>query len=339
MKIIVKAVAGSHLFGLNGPNSDHDYKGVFIPSSDEILLGNYPDTIKETTGNDLSRNTKDDVDTELYSLRKFLLMVENGDTAALELLFTPDQFIIEKDPIWDEIIAVREQLLSKKVNALLGYIRQQANKYGIKGSRMGELNNIIKSLKDIEKTIDFSNPKLKHKWYEVCEAAKGYQHVHLFQLPIDNKNGICIPALNILGKKFSNETPFSVVLKSLSDTYKAYGQRAREAKENNGIDWKAISHCLRCAYQVIELMTEGKITLPHGGAVKAYLLKVKNGEVQYKEIEPLIEQMLNDVEKTAKESTLPEQVSRQYLDSLLIKYYKRVLQRADIATRYLSAKR
>jgi hypothetical protein len=322
MKILVKAVAGSHLFGTNTEKSDKDFKGVFMPDANQIILGNYSDTVRKTTGDDNSRNTKDDVDIELYSLRKFFLMIENGDTAALELLFTPDHLILEKDPLWDEIIAIRDTLVSKKVNALLGYIRQQANKYGIKGSRMGELNNIIKSLKDIEKTCDFHNAKFKHKWEEVVKAAEGYQHVHVFDLPLDNKNNITVPALNILGKKFSHDTPFSVAIKSLSDTYKSYGQRAREAANNSGIDWKAISHCLRCGIQAIELMETGKITLPHTEKNKTFLLQVKNGEIEYKRIEPIIEKTLDDVETAACFSSLTDSVSRQYLDELLLKFYK-----------------
>lgn len=322
MKILVKSVAGSHLFGTATETSDQDFKGVFMPSADQIILGNYSDTVRSSTGDDRSRNTKDDVDTELYSLRKFFLMIENGDTAALELLFTPDHLILEKDPIWDEIIAIRHTLVSKKVNALLGYIRQQANKYGIKGSRMGELNNIIKSLKEIEKTLTFQNAKFKHKWEEVVKATEGYQHVHVFDLPLDNKNNITVPALNILGKKFSHDTPFSVAIKSLSDTYKAYGQRAREAANNNGIDWKAISHCLRCSVQAQELMKTGKITLPHDAYTALWLTDIKRGKFEYKSIEPMIEHALDQVELCAKESTLQQEISRQYLDELLLKFYK-----------------
>lgn len=325
MKILVKAIAGSHLFGLNTEKSDKDYKGVFLPSADQILLGNYSDTIRKSTGDGITRNTKDDVDTELYSLRKFFSMVENGDTAALELLFTPEEFILEKDPIWDEIVAIRDTLVSKKINALIGYIRQQSNKYGIKGSRMGELANVLKILKEAEKTHPFQNAKLKHSWDELVEAFKDFQHVHLIDIFLDKKNNKTIPAFDFLGAKFSGDTPFSVCIKSLSDKYKAFGQRARDAKNNNGIDWKAISHCLRCGYQATQLMETGKITLPHTGVIRGYLLMVKQGEVKYSEVEPTIELMLEKVEEAAAKSTLPEKLDRQYLDSLLLKYYKRVV--------------
>lgn len=50
MKTIVKTIAGSHLFGLNTENSDTDYKGIYLPSAEQILLSSYPETISQSTG-------------------------------------------------------------------------------------------------------------------------------------------------------------------------------------------------------------------------------------------------------------------------------------------------
>lgn len=122
-------------------------KGVYLPSKREIILGTYSDTRNSTTGENDSKNSKDDVDVELYSLRKFFKMLRNGDTAALELLHTPEELIVEKHPIWDELVAQKDKFVSKKINAMIGYARQQAAKYGIKGSRMGELNTVIQVLR------------------------------------------------------------------------------------------------------------------------------------------------------------------------------------------------
>jgi len=326
MKILVKAVAGSHLFGTNTETSDKDFKGVYLPSSDEILLGSYQDTIRHSTGDNTTRNTKDDTDIELYSLRKFFAMLENGDTAALELLFTPEDKILEKDPLWDEIVSKRQLFLSKKVSALIGYIRQQSNKYGLKGSRMGELNVVLKKLKEIEKEHNFQGAKLKHSWEKIVNELTGLSHVHIIELKINNKVEETVPAIEILGAKFSHDTPFAVCIKSLSDKYKAYGQRAREAANNLGVDYKAISHCLRCAFQGIELMQTGYITLPHPQDKRDLLIKVKKGEIPYKELEPVIEKALEDLEKASLESGLKDNISRKLLDELLIDYHRDVIE-------------
>lgn len=326
MRIIVKTVAGSHLFGTNTENSDTDYKGVFIPSSDSIILGNYADTARSSTGDDGSRNTKDDVDTEFYSLRKFLLMLENGDTAAIELLFTPDQFIIEKTQEWDEIVAIRHTLVSKKINAMIGYARQQANKYGIKGSRMGELNNVVSALKTLEQSHDFPRPKLKHSWEQLQETLSGFKYVNFITLhPTSDTSR---PAIDILGKRFDQDAPFNVVIKCLNDEYKRYGQRAREAKNNNGIDFKALSHAMRCLIQGKQLMLTGEIKLPHTGADLSLLRLIKLGQIPYYDLEPIIEEGLEELEKYCKESTLPERLDRVYLDELLLKFYKREINNA-----------
>jgi len=69
MNIIVKMKFGSHLYGTDSEDSDLDYKGVFLPSKGEILLGRIPKSYSNSTkkGNE-ERNTSDDIDTEIYSL-------------------------------------------------------------------------------------------------------------------------------------------------------------------------------------------------------------------------------------------------------------------------------
>ena len=59
MKIIIKAVAGSHLFGTNTESSDADFKGVYMPDARDIFLQKVKDTIRITTGGDKDKNTKE----------------------------------------------------------------------------------------------------------------------------------------------------------------------------------------------------------------------------------------------------------------------------------------
>ena len=42
MNLIVKMVFGSHLYGTNTPQSDKDFKGVFMPTNEQIYLGKIP---------------------------------------------------------------------------------------------------------------------------------------------------------------------------------------------------------------------------------------------------------------------------------------------------------
>lgn len=170
MKIIVKTIAGSHLFGLNTETSDKDYKGVFIPDLEDVILGRDSKTISQSTGSNVTKNTKEDTDVELYSINKFIKMCEDGDTSAIELLFCPEEMIIEKTKEWDEIITNRDKFLCNTVRSAIGYSRHQINKYGIRGSRVGELTQFTKHLKQLNR----ESPTLKVKliWDNVSEYLK-----------------------------------------------------------------------------------------------------------------------------------------------------------------------
>jgi predicted nucleotidyltransferase len=67
MRIIVKMKFGAHLYGTTTPDSDVDFKGIFLPTKEALLLGRVPKSHNYSTGQDESRNTKNDIDIELYS--------------------------------------------------------------------------------------------------------------------------------------------------------------------------------------------------------------------------------------------------------------------------------
>lgn len=85
MNLIMKCLFGSHLYLLNTPNSDKDYKGIYLPEKRELLLGNYAKQISQSTGDDKSKNTKDDVDVEIFSLPYFIELACKGETVALDI--------------------------------------------------------------------------------------------------------------------------------------------------------------------------------------------------------------------------------------------------------------
>ena len=55
-KLIYLSQYGSHLYGLNTENSDLDFRGVYIPTLDDIILGKAQDEI----------NTELEVEVECY---------------------------------------------------------------------------------------------------------------------------------------------------------------------------------------------------------------------------------------------------------------------------------
>jgi len=314
MKILIKAVAGSHLFGTNTPSSDMDYKGVFLPEAEDILLGKFDQTIHQHTNNTGSKNTKDDVDIEFYSLDKFLKMLYQGQTVAWELLFTPDHMIIEKHPLWDDIRYQAPRLVNKKVDAFIGYCKQQAHKYGVRGSRMEAVSKSIEIL-------------MCHQCYgailteeimdEIIESK--IEHVEKY-LDIHNKQMI-----NICGKKFGIGTPILYVLHPLEKYYAEYGERSKLARQNQGIDWKALSHAVRVCMQAISLLSTGKIELPMKEGNVTLLKDIKAGKLSFDEVANLIEQYQDDMMRAKEESTLPEEPNLKAFQQIQIDIYEKIV--------------
>lgn len=118
MNVIVKMVHGSHLYGLNTASSDMDYKGVFLPSLEDIVQLNPKHEIRESTGSNTQKNTSNDVDTDMYSLQKFLKMACDGETIALDMLHCDNP--IETSEVWEFIRENRSKFYTKNMKAFLG---------------------------------------------------------------------------------------------------------------------------------------------------------------------------------------------------------------------------
>ncbi|MGZ7230903.1 hypothetical protein ACXWOM_10615, partial [Streptococcus pyogenes] len=62
---------------------------------------------------------------------------------------------------------------------------------------------------------------------------------------------------------------------SLTKLWNEYGERARKAEANEGVDWKALSHALRGGLQLQEIYTTGDLVYPLKDA--EFIKKVKAG--------------------------------------------------------------
>lgn len=111
-------IRGSHAYGTNVETSDTDYAGVFIQSLDDILGNKYTEQIND-----------DNNDTVIYEVRRFLELLGTNNPTVLELLNTPEDCVIYKDPIFDLILNNREKFITKIcAKSFGGYAKQQISK-------------------------------------------------------------------------------------------------------------------------------------------------------------------------------------------------------------------
>jgi hypothetical protein len=313
-QLIVLMKFGSHLYGTDGPDSDTDYKGVYMPTMEQILTQNVPKSYssKPSKKGEGIRNTKDDVDVEIYSLHYFLKLAMDGQTVAIDMLHASYDWPEVSSAIWRDLRNHRMMFYTKNLKAFVGYARKQAAKYGIKGSRIADLKLVL----DFLECNSMNNElRLADLWEDLPQG----EHINIiFPIVLEENIGNPRPPrmYQVCGKSYQETAKVPYVFGIMQKQYDDYGHRAKLAADNKGIDWKAVSHALRAAYQLQDIYNDGDIHFPLKGNL--YLRRVKDGIAPWAEVQRHLEETMEDVERLAKISGLPERVDRKYWDRWLV---------------------
>ena len=316
---VVKILFGSHLYGTDTEKSDKDFKGVYLPSKEDCYLNRVSKSFSEnsrSTKTHGEKNTKDDVDFEIYSLQYFLFnMGRSGDTTFLDMVHAPRNCILETSDIWEYIRSNRNLFYTKNLKSYLGYCRTQAAKYGIKGSRLEEAESVLEVLKSYKET--WPSPRVS----SILDYLPSGNHIKRYDFE-DARSSGDIRCYDVCGKKLMANTPISEAIKSMEIFVNNYGSRAKLAKTNEGIDWKAISHAFRVGYQMKSLYTCGDIVFPL--QEKDFLIKLKTAEFHYMNdgIADKLENLIEEVENLANKSSYPEQVNMDPWEKFTVNCYK-----------------
>jgi hypothetical protein len=317
---ILRIKFGSHLYGTATPTSDLDFKSIFVPTARDILLGRVKGSISTKRPKaEGEKNYAGEVDEEAYSLQRFLGLVAEGQTVAMDVLFAPDWAHVEPAALeWQEIVANRDRLLTRKSSAFIGYARTQANKYGIKGSRVAAARAVLAAL-NVGYEEHGSIAKLSLMGEGLEKLFHGVEFVSFIDVP--TPSGIDVRHLEVCGRKL----PYTASIKNCRDVVQRlvdeYGPRALQAECQQGVDWKALSHAVRVATQAVELLTTGHVTFPSPNA--DHIMAIKLGHRSYQDVAAEVEQCLVDVETAAAISTLPEDVDRVWIDDFVVRTYGR----------------
>ena len=117
-KPLLIVIRGSQAYGTATPTSDTDYAGVYIQTESDIYGTAYKEQIND------SKN-----DTVFYEIKRFLQLTASNNPTILELLNTPEDCIIYKNPIFDLILERKDEFISKAcANSFGGYAIQQIKK-------------------------------------------------------------------------------------------------------------------------------------------------------------------------------------------------------------------
>ena len=327
MRTIVRIKVGSHLYGTSTPASDIDFKSIFVPPARDILLQRVKGSISsQRPKGEGEKNYAGEIDEQAYSLQRYLGLAAEGQTVALDVLFAPRwSMMAEPAPEWIEIERNRHRLITRKSAAFLGYCRQQANKYGIKGSRVAAARSALELLA-VSVEMFGMTVKLGEIANEIGDLTVATEHMAVLDIEgATDVHGVkrTVRHWEVCGRKM----PFTQTIKSAHEVMRRiveeYGHRARQAERQEGVDWKALSHAVRVGMQAVELLTTGAVTFPSPNRER--LIAIKQGGLPYQTISEEIEALLEAVEAAAERSTLPERADTAWIDDFVAEVYRRAI--------------
>jgi hypothetical protein len=305
-KTIYRFRSGSHMYGLNTPNSDVDFMEVFLPTPEDVLGLKQVEVVDASTksSSENRRNDEDDIDDQRYTLQRYLQLLLANNPNILESLFAPKKVIEISDPILKPILKHPEKIVCKKCyKTFNGYAKSQEHKLLEKKARYEELvsttamleesfaKEITDSTAAMDETLAFRlNNTLKH-----YRGAK--QHDESFHVGL----------------------PMKVIYEKMREERDTYGWRVKtKTFETLGYDCKFGYHLLRLYYEAGQLLASGGISFPFRGDWYDQLMKIKLGTVGLDELMELCKKQRAEVDLLYSLTTLPEEPDREFVNDYLI---------------------
>jgi hypothetical protein len=286
VKLLYLIKFGSHLYGTSTPISDVDYKGIFLPSKKQCFLQKTSKAITYSTGKNDTKNTQSDIDVQLWSMQYFLQLLAKGETNALDLCFsfTYPEIIIYSDKRMQSIFNNYSKFFNiKDCNSFVGYAVGQAKKYGIKGSRLGKIKEVLEF-------VEKQNPEEKFSSVLSEIEENFWDDSYCFIKKVNDVDSLVLCGKVHMGTIYINE-----LFHRLQREYSEFGKRAELARQNKGLDFKALSHAVRSIDQMNELIDTGKIKFPLKS--KNVLKDIKIGKMSFIKIETLIDEGITKIKR------------------------------------------
>jgi uncharacterized protein len=335
-KIIYKSIVGSKAYGTAVSTSDDDYKGVYVQHPNEILSFKYKEQI------DVSKEEC------YYEVRRFLQLLQSANPTMLELLFMPDECVIEKHEAFVLIQNHKEKFLTKKcLHSFGGYALQQIKKASGLDKKMNwEKEKMVRKtpfdfcyVYEDGKTINLNDFLLKKNFEEKKCGLVALNHFKdAYSLYYDfagslNYKGIANDDSNELrltsvGKEekaqaiiYYNKDGYTMHCKDFNQynewmTNRNTSRYVDVENHQQQIDGKNMLHCRRLMDMALEIATTSTFNVKRPNANE--LIKIRKGEVDLQTIIQQTEEDLQKLNDYFKNSSLPDEVDFDFVNKLLL---------------------
>ena len=306
-EIVFKCRTGSHLYGLNTPQSDVDFMSVIMPLPKDLLglqqLEEIDNSTKSSSEN--RRNTADDIDDHQYTLLRFVHLIMHANPEKTESLFAEPKNIELIEPEVQFLINNRDKLISKRVlHSFSGFAYSQKSKLIVKKERFGSLCETVDFMEktfSVDRLTTNSNDLTDEEAANLNKMLKHYK---------GSKNN-CESFHTGLSPKMIHER-----LVSERDNY---GWRVKtKTFEKLGLDVKFAYHVLRLLIETIQLVNTGEIKYPFTGRDYDLIMSIRNGEMNYDQIMKVYEEHEKIIESIKHKNVLREKPDFNFVNDWLV---------------------
>jgi len=337
--MMLEAIVGSNLYGLNTKDSDIDHKGIFILPWKELGSMNQIEQVSDAKQ-----------DNTYYEIKRFLQLAMKSNPNTLELFYLPKDMILTTSPAYDELVKHKDLFLTKNIRGSLGgYATAQIHKARGKNKKIS--NPMSKDRKD---PMDFcyvmtylgAKPlkkwlaiqRLKHrdqKKYGLSKLDHTHNTYYMYYDEYDVgfrgilKDGADELRMSSIPKDNLGEQE---ILYFHSEAYSKYCKEYKEywewmkdrnearfisvEKHGKGYDGKNLMHCFRLLEMGIDAAKTGDLIVKREN--KQWLLDVRNGVFEYDDLIKQADERLKEFDEAMESCDLPKDINFAKVDDLLL---------------------
>lgn len=348
--LIFRCIVGSTVYGTNTPESDIDYKGVFVQTVQSILVDGLLEQVEIS---------KDEV---YFEVSRFLHLAKSANPTILELLYIPDEYILYKTAEFDEIVKHKEIFLTKKCQKSFGgYAIAQIKKADGLDKKMNWKRDEVKRKTPLDFCFVYNNgnsiPLMKYLSnitmgdeqyalkYLGASRINNMRDMYSLYLDFDNYKSGGVSKFKGLSVDNSNQLRLDDVTEKEQREYitifsynkDGYSMHCKEYREYNEwlknrntqryvdvdehgqqIDGKNVMHCRRLLDVAMEIPVLKTINVRRPNRER--LLEIRKGKnVNLRQIIEQAESDLKKMDVLYESSTLPDEVDDNIVRNILFR--------------------
>ncbi len=308
MDTLSKVQFGSTLYGTTVPDSDLDYRSIYLPAINDCLLIRANQAWDDET----------EEDTSVFSLQRFLAMAEEGQSIAIELLSAPDSAVVATSEVWSYLRSQRRRFFTKSMDSFLHFSKAMASKYSRRVDRLNEVEAVLTTLGAGDPTL--LNVQAFHRlgtiWDQLPESTNAQKGLS------ERASGDDKRTYTVCGRELQATVTIGHAYSVVKRVYDGFGERVRIAQEGK-IEWKSLGHAFRTALQCREIVETGDLRFPLKD--REWLRSVRLGQVDFVQhsLDRQLDDLIAEVQGKMDASDLPQSVDQDWLDSIVLWAYGR----------------